>query len=59
MKPTYISPEDEENSSVEKQETKDTPPTETSSKPGKGRMIDDTHLGLAFQFLGVKAPPKT
>jgi hypothetical protein len=36
--------------------TNDEQPTETSSKPGKSRMIDDTHLGLAFQFLGVKKP---
>jgi hypothetical protein len=59
MKPTYTSPEDEANSPAEKHETKGTPPTETSSKPGKGRIIDATHLGLAFQFIGVKAPPKT
>ena len=35
---------------------KDTQPTEMSFKPGKGRMVDVTDEGLAFQFLGAKKP---
>jgi hypothetical protein len=54
MNSQFTSPEAEENSSAEQPETKNTQPTETSSRPGKGRMVDVTDEELAFQFLGAK-----
>lgn len=31
-------------------------PTPVSSEPGKGRFLDTTDRGEAYQFLGVKKP---